>query len=214
MCIKNYLFHPNIQKLEHLLRAKRTNFCILLIFLLNRNSIPRILLENKDFLCHYVKRNKNIFNYLASDLKHDSQIIYHAVKSCNDALHYASNELKHDRRFMLQALKNYQNFDFMEPIFQNSLLRYDIEFLTEAVMIDGRVIKFADRDIQVHLAHFSIKFSPISFQYIDPVLQQDRDFVLKMIKSNVHILRWVDMNYKSDPEFMLEVASINYDALG
>ncbi len=158
---------------EFVLEAVRINGSILEL-----DSFPNNLKNDKEVVIEAVKENPYILNNLPEIFRADKEIALEAVRQDGEALEFLSENLKNDKEIVIEAIKA-DGFILSSDGYISENLRNDKEVVLEAVKATGRnlkhVLKRFKDDKEVVLE--AVKKDKRALEYASKRLQEDPDII-------------------------------------
>lgn len=190
-------------------------------------NLPRIMLNNRDFILLWLKHNSHVkmtgigdhlmyqhdimlefinnntenLLIMKPELKNDKNFIMAVMKRVGYALEYVPEPLNEDRDIVMSAVTNYG------PAIQyvNSVLLSDYDFVCKLVKASPSAFRLAndkirsDPDIILHVIQHSYEL----FRYVAPQQQNNRNLALRMVEKNPLVIEYLNNDLKSNAEIML-----------
>ncbi len=141
---------------------------------------------DKETVLEAMRYNVNVIQYANPELRDDEDVMYAVV--CRNAclLSMASERLKNNKRLVRKALEN--NCWAFEHA--SKALRSDKDLIRDLVKTGGRA-------------------SAIIFQWVDPSVWEDLDFIRQMVSVNPDIYRFVPKDLKGNRDMARQVCINN-----
>jgi len=163
--------------------------------------------KDKELISIAVENNSEVFKYVPQEIKEDRDFVLSLLKKEGRLFEYLSDELKKDKELVLIAVASdgYVLDDLHET------LKADKEIVFEAVKSHPKSLAYAHDSMKddMDIASYIIDNCIDAFKYVSPVAKttifNDKELMIKLLKSNLDYILYLKDEWKDDKEFMLKL---------